>query len=412
MEEQLLKVHSCCPLCKSQNFVTVLKLQDTPLEDQFLKNITNQSTYPLELALCNECGYVFLPHRISPEASYSNYIYVSGVTVGLRNHYDSYARQIISDYEIPGGSLVVDLGSNDGSMLASFKKAGMKVIGVEPAQEIAKKANEIGLYTIPDFFSKAVVETIHKSHGQAKVITANYMYANIDEVIGFTNNVGKLLDKKGIFVIQTGYHPEQMKKMMFDYIYHEHFSYFSVEVIKNLFDECGLELISATKISPKGGSIRLVGQIKGGPYLVDETVEKIVIEERKSGIAEKVFFKNFEEKIQKSKDNLLNTLNYYKQSKLRVVGLGASHSTTTLIYHFGLANYIEYLVDDNVLKHGCFSPGLNIPVNPVDRLYQDNIDVAIILAWQHKDTIIKKHSSFLNKGKFVIPLPEIEILGD
>ena len=96
---------------------------------------------------------------------------------------------------------------------------------------------------------------------------------------------------------------------------------------------------------------------------------------------------------------------------MRVVGLGASHSTTTLTYHFGLANYIEYLVDDNVLKHGCFSPGLHIPVNPVDRLYQDNIDVAIILAWQHKDTIIKKHSSFLNKGKFVIPLPEIEILG-
>jgi hypothetical protein len=237
------------------------------------------------------------------------------------------------------------------------------------------------------------------------------MYANIDEVIDFTNNVSQLLDKKGIFVVQTGYHPEQMKKMMFDYIYHEHFSYFSVEVIRNLFNKCGLELISATKISPKGGSIRVVGQIKGGPYLVDETVEKIIIEERKLGIVEKVFFKNFEEKIQKSKDDLLNTLENYKQSKLRVVGLGASHSTTTLTYHFGLANYIEYLVDDNVLKHGCFSPGLHIPVNPVDRLYQDNIDVAIILAWQHKDTIIKKHSTFLNKGKFVIPLPEIEILG-
>jgi len=411
MEDPLLKVHSCCPLCKSQNFVTVLKLQDTPLEDQFLTKITNQSTYPLELALCNECGYVFLPHRISPEVSYSDYIYVSGVTVGLRHHYDSYAQQIISGYEIPGGSLAVDLGSNDGSMLASFKKAGMNVVGVEPAQEIAKRANEIGLYTMPEFFSKATVETIHKSHGQAKVVTANYMYANIDEIIGFTNNVVKLLDKKGIFVIQTGYHPEQMKNMMFDYIYHEHFSYFSVEVINNLFDKCGLELISATKISPKGGSIRLVGQIKGGSYLVDETVEKIVKEERKSGITEKVFFKNFEERIQKSKDDLLNILENYKQSKLRVVGLGASHSTTTLTYHFGLANYIEYLVDDNVLKHGCLSPGLHIPVNSVDSLYQDNIDVAIILAWQHKDTIIKKHSTFLNKGKFVIPLPEIEILG-
>ena len=126
MEEQLLKVHSCCPLCKSHDFVTVLKLQDTPLEDQFLKNITNQSTYPLELALCNECGYVFLPHRISPEASYSDYIYVSGVTVGLRNHYDSYARQIISDYKIPRGSLAVDLGSNVGLSGAKTYFKGMK----------------------------------------------------------------------------------------------------------------------------------------------------------------------------------------------------------------------------------------------------------------------------------------------
>jgi SAM-dependent methyltransferase len=413
MTTQVLRHDKRCRICGSDRIVTVLKLEDTPLEDQFIpqeKLHIEQPTYPLELALCEECGYVHLPHIVSPEASYANYIYVSGVTVGLRNHYDKYAQEIVSEYKIPQGSLVVDLGSNDGSMLSSFKKLGMRIVGVEPAREIADCANQEGLTTINDFFTEEIAEKIVRDYGQASVITANYMYANIDDAIAFTKAVAKLLAPEGIFVAQTGYHPEQMKIKMFDYIYHEHFSYFTVEVLKNIFSRCGLELIQAIKTSPKGGSLRAIGQLQEGFRSLDSSVERLIEEEKIAGMKNAETYQCFAREIENAKKKAIDLLKKIKESGKKIVGFGASHSTTTLMSHFEIAPFLEYLVDDNKLKQGLYSPGYHIPVYSTEKLSSDRPDYAIILAWQHGDTIIEKHRSFLESGgKFILPLPQLEI---
>lgn len=414
MDKKVLRHDKHCRVCGSGCIKTVIHLNDTPLEDQFVRpefKDLNQPVYPLDLAICQDCGYVHLPYVVNPEESYADYAYVSGITVGLRNHYDDYAKEIVVAFQIPKDSLIVDLGSNDGSMLASFKKTGMKVLGVEPAREIAEQANAAGLPTINSFFTDDVVSKILKDHGSARVITANYMYANIDNVMSFTRSISGLLATDGIFVVQTGYHPEQMKIRMFDYIYHEHFSYFTVEVLKNIFLSSGLELIQAKKTSPKGGSVRVIAQIQGGPRIRDASVDILVNEERVNGMRDASTYENFASEVQTAKEKVLEKLCKLRDAGKRIVGFGASHSTTTLTYHFGLAPFMEYLVDDNPLKHGRYSPGHHLPVYPSEKLYEDNPDYVIVLAWQHQKNIIERHSRFSNLGgKFLIPLPDLRII--
>ncbi len=414
MSEQALRQDKHCRLCGSNRIATVLHLNDTPLEDQFVRQEEKaivQPLYPLELAICEGCGYVHLPYVVNPEASYTDYVYLSGITVGLCDHYDQYAKEVVGDFATSEGSLVVDLGSNDGSMLASFKRLGMQVVGVEPASNIAKLANESGLTTLNAFFTDDVARQILDVHGQASVVTANYMYANVDDVIGFTKNVTKILALDGIFVVQTGYHPEQMKINMFDYIYHEHFSYFTVEVLKNVFSTCGLELIHVEKTAPKGGSIRVVGQLKNGNLAVGSSVEKAIIEEQQAGMRKIETYHKFALELVELKKQLLERLSQLKSAGNKIVGFGASHSTTTLLYHFEVAPFIEYLVDDNEMKQGRYSPGYHLPVYSSEKLYEDKPDYVVILAWQHQTSITARHQKYLgNGGHWIIPLPQLQIL--
>lgn len=408
MNDQLIRHDTHCRLCGGNRIATVFRLADTPMEDQFVVAPLEQPFFPLELALCEDCGYLHLPHIVSPEASYTDYVYVSSLTVGLRNHYDQYAQKIINDWGVPASALVVDLGSNDGSMLASFKRQGMQVVGVEPAGSIAGLANQAGLETINDFFTAEVAAGITEKYGHARVVTANYMYANIDDVTGFTRSVAKLLAPDGIFVVETGYHPEQMKIRMFDYIYHEHFSYFTVEVLQQLFAAAGLELIHAQKTAPKGGSIRLVAQLKSAHRPVDPSVSELIEEERASGMRDAETYRKFACEIADAKRQLLSLLEEFKAAGKKIAGFGASHSTTTLICHFGLAPFIDYLVDDNPVKQGRYSPGFHLPVFAADKLIADQPDYVIMLGWQHRYSIMAKHP-LMNGTQWIIPLPELQI---
>jgi len=414
MNNKLIRKDVLCRVCSSNNIETVVKLNDTPLEDQFVDKAykhNEQRAFPLELAICKDCGYMHLPHIVSPEVSYVDYLYKSSTTPGLGSHYDQYAKDIVDRYSIPKKSLIVDLGSNDGSMLASFKKQDMNVIGVEPATLIADYANQSGITTINGFFSDEVVSGIVQDYGKAEVITANYMFANVDDIISFTNSVESLLSDSGVFVIETGYHPEQFKIKMFDYIYHEHFSYFTVGVLASLLNKCGLEMIDAEKTEPKGGSIRVVAQSCNGKRVIKPSVKKIIDEEDLNGIYNIDTYSRFSDSIQKIKRELTALLSSIKDKGGSIVGLGASHSTTTLIYHFELHEFFEYIVDDNEIKQGLYSPGHHIPVYSTSKIYSDKPDYVIILAWQHRNSILKRHKEFVeNGGKFIIPLPVIRIV--
>jgi hypothetical protein len=405
---------SQCRLCGSSSIEVVLSLAPTPPEDMFMP--TEQSAkalkaYPLDLALCRGCGYVHLCDILSPQVSYASYLYKSTVTLGLGDHYDSYAAHIIDTYSIQAGSAVVDLGSNDGTLLSGFKKRGMRVLGVEPARQIAEAAHRNGIPTMCGFFNHEAVQEIVSSSGRPAVITANYMYANIDDLHTFTRNVESLLADDGIFVIQTGYHPDQMKIFMFDYIYHEHFSYFTVSLLDAFLARYHLQVIDVQSTHAKGGSIRLVAQKKSGRRKRNESVERYIQAEKDAEMTSPATYKKFGLELAEKKSTVHAMLQQTNLQGKKIVGYGASHSTTTLLYHFELGPYLSYLVDDNPIKHGTFSPGLHLPVHPASRLLEDKPDYVVILAWQYQDSIYRRNQDYLRFGSMIAPLPSLRIEG-
>lgn len=413
MNNEAIKLEPC-RICHSENIKEVFELKPTPPGDLFLpkeKLDLSSEKYPLTLAICLNCGYLHLPYVLDPDISYGNYVYETKITVGLSKHYLEYAKEVVAFGEITQASFVVDLGSNDGTMLNAFRECGMKVLGVEPS-DISEFASQNQLETINDYFSNHVADSIIEKYGNASVITANYMYANIDNVIDFTINVKKLLDDDGLFVIQTGYHPEQMKINMFDYIYHEHFSYFTVKVLKQLLANCGLELINVSEQTPKGGSIRAIAQHSGGRWDVEENVQSYIRKEETAKLHDLETYIHFSKNINSLKKELVVLLKQIHSNGHNIVGYGASHSTTTLLYHFELGEYLDFLVDDNPAKHGLYSPGYHLPVYSSEKLNENKPEYVLLLGWQHQDTIINRNKRFLDEGgKFIVPLPELKVLG-
>ena len=414
MDNQQVRIDQNCRICNSSKITNVFELKPTPPGDRFVpkaKLAQTSEKFPLIVAMCNECGYLHLSYVLNPEASYTDYVYETQITVGLNQHYLDYAKEIVSFSGIRRGSFVVDLGSNDGTMLNAFKKCGMRVLGVEPNEKIAGIANRRHLETINEYLNSTNVERIVEKYGRASIVTANYMFANIDDIMLFMQNVKRLLDGEGLFVIQTGYHPEQMKNNMFDYIYHEHFSYFSVKVLKQFFSKCGMEVIHVSKHSAKGGSIRAIVQHRGGKRVGDETVELFIREEENAGMHDAETYIRFAAEIDGRKKDLLELIGKIKSAGHSIVGYGASHNTTTLLHHFELGEYLEYIVDDNPIKHGLYSPGYHLPVYPSQKLYDEKPGYTILLAWQHRDSILKRNMKYLNEGgKFIVPLPELKVV--
>jgi hypothetical protein len=400
-----------CRVCGLTNFEIVLILKDTPLEDQFLKERIKQPSFPLEVAMCKGCCYVFLLHEVSPDISYEEYIYESSITIGLEDHYDQYAKELVSENNIRINSLAIDIGSNDGSMLKAFERQKLKALGIEPAKNISNFANQKKLRTINSFFNLELANKIVSSEGKASLITANYMFANVDNLHDFILGIKVLLEEDGIFCIQTGYHPLQFLKNMFDYIYHEHFSYFTLYSLSVLFKKFDMEIVNATTVKPKGGSIRLVIKNIIKNQKKTESLKNLILNEKQNNYNSNEIFFLLNKNIKKEKQKLITQLNHFKKQNIKIAAIGASHSTTTLIYYFELYDYFEFIIDDNPKKHNTYSPGLHIKVLDNTHVKKENINCLVVLAWQHQEVIIKKYTNFIkNNGLLIIPLPKFKII--
>ena len=402
-----------CEVCKSKNIKNVINFKPSPLGDIYLpfkKRKLSRKLYPLDLYLCKKCGYLFLIYKINPKLSYSNYVYESNKTVGLVNHYDSYAKEISKKLKLSNSSKILDIGSNDGSMLNSFKKIGLMAVGIEPAPEIAKNANKRGLKTLNGYLENKTTQILKKEFESFDVITANYVFANILDINSFIANVYKLLSANGSFIIQTGYHPNQFKKNMFDYVYHEHFSYFSIHTIESLVRKHKLKLIDVDINNKKGGSVRVIITKNLKTRQKKLKISRLKRFEKNLNIKSTKYFNNFEKRIEKLKKKSIDFLEIIQAQNKKVVGFGASHSVTTLMFHFELNKYFDYLIDDNTKKHNLYSPGSELLVRKVS-FNKSKPDYIFILAWQHQKTILKKYSYLKKQGvKFIIPLPSFRVI--
>jgi len=403
-----------CRLCNSSNLISVLKLESTPPANAFVTKeecIKEQEKYPLKLFFCNNCNHVQLTDVVDPSELFSNYVYVSGTSPVFVNHFKNYAKTIIKDYSPDLNKYVLDIGSNDGTLLKFFKKMGYKVIGVDPAEEISKKANEDGIFTLNGFFDLEMAEKIKDKYSNASLITANNVFAHCDDLSGITDAVSKLLTPEGLFVFEVSYLVDVYQKTLFDTIYHEHLSYHSVTPLIKFFENKGMTLIDVLKMNTHGGSIRCVIKNTSNAE-VKKSVENFVNLEKSLAFHESNTFIKFSNKIEERKKELCDLLKKIKADKKSIAGFGAPAKATTLMYEFGLNNDIlDFIVDDSPLKQGLFSPGLNIPVFSSSQIETLKPDYLLILAWNFADSIIKNNQKFIESGgKFIIPLPKLEVI--
>jgi len=394
-----------CRLCNSKNLQLVLPLAKSPLCDVYLKEIKEQEFYDLNLYLCKECNFVQINTIVNPEIIYRDYIYVTTSSSGLESHFKQYAYDVNQFFTSKTPSLTIDIGSNDGTLLNYFKQYGYNVLGIEPSVKTAEDAKKNGIQTISEFFDSTLAKNISADHGKAELITINNLFANIDDLEGFIQAIDILLADEGILVIESSYLPDMINNMVFDFIYHEHLSYFSLLPLIGFFQKLGLELVCLHEVATKGGSMRYYWARENSEWKKNLSVDKFITREQQLNIGVETFAL-FQKKIETIRQELHSFLDQSKGKTM--VGYGASATSTTLISYLGLDKYLTYLVDDNPGKINTYSPGYHIPVYASEKLSIDKPDVILILAWRFREKIICKISPL--DSTVVIPLPHFEIL--
>ncbi len=403
-----------CRLCTGHNLKMVMEFPPTPIGDDYVaaKSADQvQEAYPLDLHFCQDCGQLQLLDVIDPELIYGEYMYETSISLGLREHFDKYAESLLEHIQPALDSLVVDIGCNDAVFLKCFKDKGMRVLGVEPAREIARMVSESGIDILNAFFSTEIAHQIKENHGPARIVSTNNVLANIDDLAEVANGVRELLAPDGVWTFETGYSADLIQGSLLDTVYHEHLCYFSTAPLVGFFQRYGLELIEIKRIPSKGGSLRGTVQLAGGPRTVSSTVSERVTWEAELGFDRAETYQAFAAKMEKEKHELLSLLRDLQAQGKTIAGYGASVGVTTLLYYFELGEILSFLLDDNPIKYNLLSPGHHIPVLPSSAIYERKPDYILVLAWRYVNPIMKRHLKYKEQGgHFIVPLPQIEIL--
>ena len=404
-----------CRICKNKKLRKVLSLGATPPANAFLTKAQlkkHEQFFPLVVNYCSDCGQLQLSHVVSPKLLFSNYVYVSSTSPVFINHFKQYAKSVFDKFSLNNSSLVVDLGSNDGILLRPFKAQGAKILGIDPAKKIAKRATESEIETLPYFFNKQVAQKIVKKYGNANVVTANNVFAHIHDIDEVISGVKVLLNKDGVFIIEAPYLIDLIQKNLFDLVYHEHLSYFSVKTLVILFKRHNMEVFDVKKVASQGGSIRVYVKELDGKYRINKSVEKFLKYENKFGLHNKQTYLKFAKKIERNKVRLTKMLNDLKSRHKKIVGYGAPAKGNTLLNYFKInSTILDYIIDDSEYKQSLYTPGTHIPVVSSDQLSKDNPDYILILAWNFASSLMKKLADYKKSGgHFIIPVPRPMII--
>ncbi len=372
------------------------------------KRPVEQPAYPAELLFCPKCKLVQIGCIVDPEVLFAHdYPYTSGTTGILHRNFTEMVEDCTNNVlKIGNDDLVVDIGSNDGTLLSKWKEVGYKVHGIEPTDK-AQLAIENGIPSTQAFFTEESASKVASEHGKAKVLTATNVFAHIEDVHSIVSAVLSLLDDDGVFINESHYLGSLLETLQYDTIYHEHLRYYSLHSMQYLLDLHGLEIINVKKIPTHGGSIRVYSARKG-KYPVQDSVTQLLKEEADKGVNSREALDVFAKKVVESKLKLYSLLEKLKAEGARVYAISAPSRASTLVTYTGLDNGIIDCVVEIKGSHkiGKYMPGTIIPVLDEQKLFDDQPEYALLFAWHIGEElagILRKHGF---KGKFIIPLPE------
>lgn len=415
MNFNILKKSENCRVCRKPNLEKVLTLGPTPLANAFLtKEELDQPEYfyPLDIDFCNNCGFIQLGHVVDPKVLFGNYVYVSSTSKVFIEHFKKMADYVFPRFLSNKNGFVIDIGSNDGILLKPFKNLGAKVLGIEPAEHIAKLARKDGIETISEFFSVGLAKRIVKEKGQADIVTATNVFAHIDDLDEVINGLKVLLKKDGIFIMEAPYLIDFVEKRYFDLVYHEHLSYWSVYSLITLFKRFDMEVFDVQKVPVHGGTIRVYVKKTEGKHVISKSVDEFLKQEDKLRLTEKKTYIDYANLVLENKVRLITLLADLKTKGKTIAAYGAPAKGNTLLNFFSIGTEIlDFVVDDSPFKQGLYTPGKHIPVVPSKKLYESKPDYLLILAWNFAESIMANNVEFSKEGgQFIVPVPKPVII--
>ena len=406
--------HTTCRICEDVLPEPFLDLGTMPLANAFLSSpaeFSNEKSYPLAVTNCLRCGLVQLTHVVSAEELYRDYIYVSSTSEAVRTYAKALAERFIRKLKLNKTHLVVEVGSNDGTVLKAFQKQGIRVLGVEPARNIAKIAVEGGIPTVNEFFTADVARSLAKEYGQASVILGRHVFAHIHEVHDFLEGVSRLLDPDGVLLIEVPYLGDLVDKLEFDTIYHEHLSYFALKPVKVLCERHHLSLGDVERVPLHGGSILLIIRKAQGSGKETDPLKQMMDEEERH-LCDRKKLEQFGEKVFEWKELFEEFIDRFTAKGNFLMGYGAAAKANTLLNFVPRsATSMKFILDKSPHKQGRYTPGTHIPVVPVEQWQEERATHILILAWNFQEEIRRQLSPFAARGgRFIIPIPKPEVV--
>lgn len=401
-----------CRVCKGTDLSRILSLGEHPPVDNFIdaSQVKSEKRYPLDVYFCGTCNLVQLLDVVAEEELFhGDYAYFSSASKPLVDHFRSYAEDLKKE-QIHEGDLVVDIGSNDGILLQNFVE-NYRVLGIEPSANVAEVARGKGVETTDGFFTVEMAKQLVATHGKAKVISANNVFAHIDDVDEIVRAVKELLTDDGVFVSESHYLLDLVEHREFDTVYHEHLCYYSVKPLMHLFERFDMEVFDVRRVNVHGGSIRVYARRKAGEP-VRASVQELLTLEEKAGLHTLSRFADFQKEVDAIKDNLVSLVRGFRAEGKKVTAYGAPAKGNTLLNFCGFTgDDFAYVTDTTPYKVGRFTPGSHIPVVSPDILKSDTPDYILLLAWNYRDFILAKEQALRDRGaKFIIPIPNVEIV--
>jgi hypothetical protein len=404
-----------CRLCGTRLTHSFANLGMSPLCESFVaadRADEMEPYYPLHALVCESCFLVQLNEYVSPEHIFTEYAYFSSYSTSWVAHAKAYCEMIAARLGLGANSLAVELASNDGYLLQHFPALGVPILGIEPAANVAAVAVKAGVPTRVDFFGVRLAEAMVAEGLGADLIIGNNVLAQVPDLNDFVAGMAILLKPEGVVTLEFPHLEKLIAENQFDTIYHEHFSYFSLITVRTMAERHGLVVIDVEEIPTHGGSLRVYLARPDSSHPVSEAVGALIAREEASGFRDLATYAAFGEKVRRTKRNLLAFLIAAKNEGKTICGYGAPGKGNTLLNYCGIGpDFLDFTVDRNPYKHGRFTPGMRIPIKPVEALAEAKPDLVLILPWNLQTEIVSQMRGIGEwGGKFVVPIPEVAVI--